>query len=209
MGAGEGESDILARIGAAASEIVPSRRAASILASELAVLYFAFASWRQRSHTPAGSRAFSIHEQSGVADLFGMLAAVSVIEAVLVHLAVARWSATAAWILSAMSLYGMVWLLAMARAIRLRPVLLHEGDLIAHSGMLWTVRVPLTAIVAVESGLAESDMKLPPAVEPNVTLRFAAPVTAEGMYGMTKRITSLGLAIDDRRGFERALQHEI
>jgi hypothetical protein len=29
------------------------------------------------------------------------------------------------------------------------------------------------------------------------------------MYGMTKRITSLGLAIDDRRGFERALQHEI
>ncbi len=52
-------------------------------------------------------------------------------------------------------------------------------------------------------------MKLPPAVEPNVVLRFAAPVTAEGMYGMTKWITSLGLAIDDRRAFERALQHEV
>jgi hypothetical protein len=204
-----GDSDVLARIGAAAREIVPSKSVAAILASEIAVFYFAFASWKQRPHAPAGSRAFSIHEQSGVAALFGMLAGVSVIEAALVHLVVTRWSVAAAWVLTALSVYGMVWLVAIARSFVLRPVLVQAGELVARGGMMWTVRVPLAAICAVDPGASQHDLKLPPASEPNVVLRLAKPVTAQGMYGMTRRVSILALAIDDRNGFVRALQHEI
>ena len=93
---------------------------------------------------PAGARAFSIHEQSGVAALFGVLAGVSVMEAALVHLVVMRWSVAAAWGLTALSGYGTVWLTAMARAFVLRPVLVEGGELVVRGGMMWTVRVPLT-----------------------------------------------------------------
>ena len=168
-------SRLLARIEAAAREIVPSRRVAAILASEIAVFYYAFASWKQR-RTCRGSRAFSIHEQSGVAALFGMLAGVSVMEAALVHLVVMRWSVAAAWVLSALSIYGMVWLVAMARAFVLRPVLVQEGELVARSGMMWTVRVPLADDRRGGIGRRRNfDMKLPPASEPNVVLRLAGP----------------------------------
>ena len=113
--------DVLERMEAATLETVRSRRLAAILASELAVFYYAFAAWRRAPHVPIGARAFSVHEQSGVAALFGMLAGVSVMEAALVHLIVMRWSTPAAWILTALSSYGAVWLIAMARAFVLRP----------------------------------------------------------------------------------------
>jgi hypothetical protein len=201
--------DALARIETAAREIVPSRRAASVLAGELAIFYYAFGSWRQRPDVPEGTRAFSIHEQSGAAALFGTLAGVSIMEAALVHLIVMRWSAAAAWTLTALSLYGAVWLIAIARAFVLRPVLIEGGELSARGGMIWTVRIPLTAICAVEAGTAAHDLKLPPASEPNVVLRLSALVTAHGIYGMTRRVSALALALDDRDGFQRALQNDI
>jgi hypothetical protein len=207
--AAEADTDILSRIATAAREIVPSAKVAAVLAGEIAILYYAFASWRQQPHAPAGSRAFSIHQQSGVADLCTVLAGVSLVETVLVHLALMRWSVAAAWALSALSIYGMVWLVAMARSLVLRPVLVRDGELIARSGMLWTVCIPLADIASVESGDAIFGMKLPPASQPNVVLRLSEPVTARGIYGMTRRVSSLALAIDDQAAFLRAIQHEV
>jgi hypothetical protein len=198
-------ADVLDRLETAALEIVPARRLAAVLASELAVFYYAFAAWRRTPHVPAGARAFSIHEQSGVAALFGMLAGVSVMEAALVHLVVMRWSVAAAWGLTTLSGYGAIWLIAMARAFVLRPVLLEGGELVVRSGMMWTARVPLEAIAASEPGGAKCGLRVPPASEPNVTLRLSEAVTARGMYGMTRQVASIGLAVDDRDAFMRAL----
>ena len=82
--------------------MVPVERVAAVLAGEIAVLWYAFASWRRGPEVPAGARAFSIcTQQSGVAQLFGFLAGVSVMEAALMHLVVARWSVITAWVLTA------------------------------------------------------------------------------------------------------------
>ena len=126
-----------------------------------------------------------------MAALFGVLAGVSVMEAGLVHLVVMRWSAAAAWGLTAISAYGTVWLVAMARAFVLRPVLVESGELVVRGGMMWTLRVPLVIVEDAECGL-----RLP---------LFSAAVTARGMYGMTKRVRSVGLAMDDRAGFVGSL----
>ena len=116
--AGGQSGDVLERMEAAALETVPSRRLAAVLASELAVFYYAFAAWRRAPHVPTGARAFSVHQQSGVAALFGVLAGVSVMEAALVHLIVMRWSAAAAWVLTALSGYGAVWLIGDGARVR-------------------------------------------------------------------------------------------
>jgi len=206
--AAEADTDIVSRIATALRDLLPSTKVAAILAGEIAVFYYAFAAWTQRPHAPEGSRAYSIHRKSGVADLFMVLAAVSTIETVLVHLVVMRWSAAAAWALSALSFYGTVWLLAMARSFILRPVLVLDGELIARSGLLWTVRIPLATVASVESGARDYTMKLPPASQPNVVIRLSEPVTAHGIYGITRRVSSVALAIDDRTSFVRALRHE-
>jgi hypothetical protein len=197
-------TDVLERLESAARETVPSRRVAGALATEMAVFYYAFGAWRARTDAPEGARAFSIHQQSGVAALFGMLAAVSMMEAALVHLVVMRWSVTAAWVLTALSAYGAVWLVAMSRSFLLRPVLIHDGSVQVRGGMMWTAAVPIPLISAVDRG-GGFDIKMPPACEPNVVLRLAEPVVARGMYGITRRVTSVGIAVDDPEAFEQAI----
>ena len=87
-----------------------------------------------------------------MAALFGTLAGVSVIEAALVHLVVMRWSAAAAWVLTGVEhlRHG----LAGRHGARVRRAAGAgaEGELVVRSGMMWTVRVPLETIRAVESG---------------------------------------------------------
>jgi hypothetical protein len=196
--------DVLERLESAALKIVPSRHAAAVLATEMAVFYYAFGAWRRRADAPPGSLAFSIHRQSGVAALFGMLAGVTAMEAALVHVLVTRWSPLAARVLTALSAYGIVWLVAMSRAFALRPVLVCDREVVVRSGMMWTVRVPVMAIAAtLRQG--PFDMKMPPACEPNVVLRLAEPVVARGMHGVTRRVASVAIAVDDREAFERAI----
>ena len=134
-----------------------------------------------------------------------MLAGVSLMEAALVHLIVMRWSAAAAWILTALSSYGAVWLIAMARAFVLRPVLVQGEEVVVRGGMMWTARVPIRAISAIECGAAKCALRIPPASQPNVALRLTESVAAHGMYGITRQVTSIALAVDDRDGLVLAL----
>jgi len=198
--------DVLERFEAAARELVPAKRVAAMLATELAVFYYAFAAWRRAPHVTPGARAFSLHQQSGAAALCGVLAGVSVMEAVLVHLLVMRWSATAAWALTALSVYGAVWLVALARAFVLRPVLLEGAELVVRSSMMWSVRVPLRAIAAIDPGGAASGLRVPMASQPNVTLLLSGTVTARGMYGITRQVDRIALAVDHPDAFVGALR---
>jgi len=198
-------ADVLERIEAVILSFVRVPRLAAIAAGEMAVLYYALAAWRQKPEVPAGMQAYSIHERSGTASLFGTFAAISVIEVPLVHLLVMRWSHTAAWILSAIGAYGALWLLGMSRALVLRPVLVGHGELVIRSGILWTLRVPLDRIAAFSRG-GVSDLRLCPASDPNLAMEFYEPIVAEGMFGIRRRVTRIALAADDPVGLERALK---
>jgi hypothetical protein len=173
-----------------------------VLAGELAVFWYAFASWRRAPDVPHGSQAFMLHRQSGVAMLFGFLAAVSLMEAALVHLLVARWSATAAWVLTASSVYGTVWLTAVARSFALRPVLVTADEIIVRAGLLWTVRMP-QGNVTVERPGAACDLRVPILADSNLLLRLAEPAIARGLYGMTRNVTTVAIGLDDPSAFTR------
>jgi hypothetical protein len=56
-----------------------------------------------------------------------------------------------------------------------------------------------------ESGAAKCELRVPPASQPNVVLRLSEAVKARGVYGMTRQVSSIALAVDDPDGFVRAL----
>jgi len=201
------QEDVPERLAAAAREIVPARRIAAVLASELAGFFYAL-SWRRKAHVPAGARAFSIHRESGIAALFGVLAGASLVEAALVHLVIARWSVAAAWLLTALSVYGALWLTAIARSFVLRPVLMEDQFLVVRTGILWSARIPRGTIVVAGSGVAPGKKPLTyPLCAPNVTLHLSQPVAAHGLYGMRREVCTVALQLDDRDAFLRALTH--
>lgn len=194
--------DLLECIESAAREVVPSRRLAAVLAGELSIFWYAFASCRRAPDVPRGARAFTLHRQSGVATLFGFLAGISLMEAALVHLLVARWSVTAAWVLTCLSVYGALWLAAVARSFVLRPVLVTTDEIVLRAGLLWTVRIPFSSITTERPG-ASCDLRVPILADPNVVLRLAEPAIARGLYGITRNVTRVAIALDDPSAFIR------
>lgn len=197
--------DLLERLTLAAREVVPIPAVAEIVASEIAMFWYAFGPPGRKPPIPAGAQAFTVHEKSATAMLFGVFAGLSVAEAAVVHVVLLHWSRTAAWALTGLSTWGAVWLVAAARSLALRPILLGNGELLIRSGMLSTLRVPLPKIAAVRTANFGEGRVVPPMSDPNVLLEFSEPMVMCGMYGIRRRVARIALAVDDPTGLVRAL----
>lgn len=191
--------DPVERIREILSGLIPVPTAARALAGELSVLWYAFA-WRAQPHAPAGSQAFTLHQKSGFNDLILFVGLASLLEVVPVHLVVAHWSVTAAWILTGLSLYGALWAFALSRSFALRPTLVTADALLIRFGLLFSLRVPFTSLRTVSrepiSGAMDA-LIIPRNSEPAFYLEFTEPLAAERMLGFTKRISAIGLGADD------------
>ena len=180
---------------------------ARVIALELSILYYALFSWRAKPHVPDDAQAFTLHKKSGQVELFYVIALVSLMETVPVHLLLGHWSRLWAWIATSVSLYGMVWMIGMARSISLRPVLVGPDYLDVKFGLLFRLRVPRELIVKPASNAvsAEETAVVPRRSEPNVRIELLRPLDAEGPLGIRKRVARIALAVDDDAEFRRAL----
>src|SRR5689334_13552592 len=178
-----GDGDTLERFREVAREVLPARRAADAVAFEMAVLYYALLSWRRRPEDLDG--AFTNHRKSGYgAFVFAVLIMV-LAEAIPVHILLMRWSVVAAWALTILSLYAVVFFLADWRAARFHPILLDGEALRIRVGLRWRIRVPREQIAAVHK-------KRPPGSDPYIRaalpgpnplwIELTEPVIAEGPY---------------------------
>ena len=65
------------------------------------------------------ANGFTIHEKSGAAMLFWLLALLTPLEAAAMHFILPR---TIAWILTALTLYSALWMIAVARSVSALPI---------------------------------------------------------------------------------------
>ena len=188
--------DPVDRIQEILSGLIPIPAVVRALAGELSVLYYASA-WRAKPHVPAGSRAFTLHNRSGFGDLILFVGLASLLEVVPVHLVVARWSGTVAWVLTALSLYGALWAFALGRSFALRPTLVTADALLVRFGLLFSLRIPFTSVRGISPEPVPGAQILPRNTEPAFYLEFTEPLEARMLPGLTKRIASIGLSADD------------
>jgi hypothetical protein len=137
-----------------------------------------------------------------------MVAALSfacAIEALAVHVLAARWSPGVAWVLTALSAYGVIWLVGLGRSVALRPTVVEREGLRVRIGALAEARVPFEAIASVALVRAAPANRRAPGylhaallAAPRLTIELKEPVEARGLYGSRKRgITRIGLMVDE------------
>lgn len=182
------------------------------MGTELTLFRYALASWNRAPDVPSNTRAFSYHRKSGVSALFGALILATVAETVPAHIMVRQWSERVAWLLTALSIVAIVWLVGFLRAIRLRPVLVMTDEIIVRCGIRWCVRIPRAAIVDIRTGFVKTPPKGTPglaratvATQPNVVLELDRAVVVEGMYGLTSEATSVAFRVDEPEEFRACL----
>jgi hypothetical protein len=166
------------------------------------MFYYALFSWLARPDVPPQSRALTYGEASGVTQLLPFLAFILTLETTGVHLIVQRWSQTAAWILTALGAYALIWLLALWRSMHLRPILLTDEKLTLRVGYLFEAEVPRAQIASWRSpaGSLESfkkglfrNVRLN---DPQFLIELSEPVTLRGPFGISRQISKLALAVD-------------
>jgi hypothetical protein len=213
----EGRGELLERLRATLRRVLPSPLAADAVAHEAALLGYALFAWRARPDVREGELGFTSHRGNGYAGILAAAGLMTAVETVAVHLLVERWSATAAWVLTALSVYGLVWLLGHFQAVRLRPVLLAPDALHVRIGLLWSVRVPYGDVASLAPAGTDAPARRAPGYLHAVTLgparllvELREAVHVDGIYGYVKKdVRHIGLAVDDRERFRAELASRV
>jgi hypothetical protein len=210
--AGEG-GDALESLRRAAIELVEVERAAEVIAYEAAVLWYAVVGGGRHGMPPSAD-AFGVRRRSGYGPVLVGLFFALVAEAIAVHLLVRRWSVVAAWILTILTAYAALWLIGDFRALGRRSILVTGDELIVRLGLRWTVRVPLDRIRAVRAARGQE----PPGSDhlravilgaERQVVELDSEVVATGLYGIRRRIRSIGLSVDEPERFFCCLERRL
>lgn len=189
--------------------LVCNERAARLAGLECTMWYYAAASWRRTPHVPAGYRAFSSHKQSGYVAVVGVMLGVMAVETVAVHLLVARWSVLAACLLTLLSAYTVLWMVADARAVVLNPLLVSNTELVARWGLISCERVPLALVARVGSqepaaGKRERLNLAAMGAQP-CWIELEEPIEVRGLLGAPRTVRAIKVSPDEAAAFRNAV----
>ena len=188
-------------------------RASGLILGEGLTLYYALFGWWLRCDVPDGSKPLTTHQQSGQLALTIGLLLVGVIEGVTVHLLISRWNPIAAFWITALSAYGMLFFVADIIATVKRPSYLTDTQLQLRLGIRWRATIShldIAGILLIHDKPAKQSGRLNGAflTAPNVLVTFHEPVCFTGPYGIQKQVKEFSFFVDDRSVFSQYLCSE-
>ncbi|MBX2821811.1 MAG: hypothetical protein KTR29_19090 [Rhodothermaceae bacterium] len=206
--------DILVGLQQAAFEITGSKGFAKAVAFELAIFYYTFLSWAKP--LSQSTNGFTYHKKVGYTPIFMALMCMALIELVVVHVVVwALGAELVAWILTGISIYGILWLIGDYRAVLRRHIEVNENELVIRVGLRYTAVLPLNQIQYIRKWPTKKPFEKRPGFmnavvfgKPHYEIQLSRPIKVQRLYGMEKEIHSFGICIDDRERFE-AILHEL
>lgn len=202
------QGDFVTRLRATTRAVLVKRIPADILTTEVSILYHAF---RYRRAVALRPGEYSVHRESGYGLVLVGLGMALIAETLAVHFVVTLWSNLAAWVLSGLSVYALIWLLGDYRAFAARPIRITASQLQLRLGLRWEANIPLSWIVRVEPivgshGRAERGVLHAALMgSPNVRLELDRPITVIAMYGIEKSVQTLCIRVDRAGVFVREL----
>ncbi len=200
-----GQIDFLDSVRAATAKSHPALR---IAAEEITTFYYSFVGWRKK--TPVGTSCFSYHRENSLGILLGVLGFLSLPEMAVVHYLVALWNPTAAWIMTGLGIYSLIWIAGLYQAARLRPMLLAEDHVAIRVSLLWNAIIPYGLIKTGERISSTNEnpaaLRLKLLGESNIRLTLNTPVTLHSVFGIRREATILDLVVDEPERYVNLLQ---
>ena len=184
------------------ADVTGKPKLSHLIAGEAAVFRYGLLGWWTTPSSGAGQQVFTSHRQSAQVAFLVAIMFICGIEMAALHLLVARWSVAGSWLLTAVSLYSLLFIIAETVATVQQPTLFDGQTLHLRFGLRWRVGVSRNNIERIER-INEAPPKQadfltgPLLVPPNVLLILRKPVLAKGMYGITKTVKQVALLVDE------------
>ena len=184
-----------------------------LLQSELLVLYYAFFANFERDGVTTRYTQFSYAKSSNAHDvfLFVALSQLPFLPFIHVFLEINKGQG-AAWVVTLLTLWSVVWFLAQSEAVKFRPIELSESHLRYRFGLSWSADIPLSNIkvarrIETSETLSGDDLFLTGlGSKRNVVLEFHDPAKFTGPYKQKRRETKVAISLDNPSRFLSELE---
>ncbi|MGI4727203.1 MAG: hypothetical protein ACRYGB_01420 [Janthinobacterium lividum] len=186
-----------------------------MLASEMIILRFGLGCWKNFKPVSSKIKQFSVYKESGYASFFGAILGILMIELVVVHLLLMRYSHLAATLVSFASVYGLLFLIGNLSAIVKSPILFLSDKILLRVGFKWRTMVNINNIASAEKitdsyvadetcfkgGLMKNSA--------NVLITFKHPVNIDRIYRQPVRADKIMINIDQAAAFIQELENHV
>jgi hypothetical protein len=192
-------------------EILP-KSAVTPIVTEIAVFYYGFIYWKKRK---LKHNEFSYHKESGSVTLLVAIIFIVAIETVTLHILLAKWNITVAWVLTFLSIYSGIQLFGFLKSMLKRPILIENSKLLLRYGIMTETLIDLANIESIE--ISSKDIELNQETRKlsllgeleshNVVIRLKEENTLIGLYGIKRKYTNLVLFVDNKSEFKNQIEN--
>lgn len=210
----ENSSDFFDKLTIACCDIVPDR-IGKLLATEIAVFYYLFSN--KNVNPEAGD--YSYHKKSGIKIAIGVIIFILIIELFIMHMIVVQWSSTIAWVLTVLSGYACLQIIAIIRSMSSRPIVIDSENrlLKLRYGFANSTNIPFNQIAEIKLtsrsahksanmvSLSVFDML----ESHNLIIYLNASNILEKLYGLKKEYNAIGVFVDEKEKFVNTLNESL
>ncbi len=176
---------------------------ARLIAFEVRMWFYALFATAKRPLTFAGDEHFSCHAKDGHASNQQGFILLILIELPIVHLLLSLfWQWKGACVISALSVWGLCFLIAERRATLKRPISMDGERLYVRYGLGTERVVPMASIAAVAPHREPVARRIPGTLRycesgaPNISVRLCPALEVPGLFGGSRQIEWIYLGVD-------------
>jgi hypothetical protein len=187
---------------------------------DFAIYYYAFFVWFKK---PAVNKelSFTYHKNSDIKIFVIIALIIGMIEVVAVHILLSHWNTIIAWVITVLSIYGLVYLVGLYNSVRYLPILIEDNHMFIRIGFQSSLRVNFENIESLESVRANYEEKAKKEKKTTynaIVLRTNIPqfevtlkkqVPQNGLFGVARQISTVYIMVDDPRGFAKAVNNKM
>ncbi|MCD5325831.1 MULTISPECIES: hypothetical protein [Pontibacillus] len=189
------------------------QRVLGFLITDLSAFYYVFAGKREDVKRYTTAPVFSYHKNSEYLGVFIMIVHGLLIEIIGVHFLVSQWSHTAAWIVTLLDIYALIFVVADYQAIRKSPIILDHKGIHIQKGLRFFTFIPYesiqdihqTTVTAKECEKDKEAVSLTlPSLEtqpPQWTIQLEEPVDVRLVFGLSKKVERIHITVDEPNCF--------
>ena len=197
-------------------ELFGESKFVDLAVKDLAIYYYAFFVWFKK---PVVNKelSFTYHKNSDIKVFVIIALIIGMIEVIAVHILLSHWNTIIAWVITVLSIYGLVYLVGLYNSVRYSPILIEDSHMVIRVGFQSSLRVNFENIESLESVSANYEEKAKKEKKTTynaIVLRTNLPqfevalkkqVPQNGLFGVARQISTVYIMVDDPRGFASAV----
>lgn len=194
-------------------EILPKGLVIPVV-TEIAVFYYGFINLRKRK---LRENEFTYHKDSGTVTLLISIIFIVAIETVTIHILLAKWNTTVAWILTCLSIYSGIQIFGFVKSMLKRPISIENNKLFLRYGIMNETTIDLENIDSIE--ITSKDIELNKETRKlsflgeleshNMVIRLKEENTLIGLYGIKRKYKNLALHVDNKIEFKNRINNAL